>query len=249
MPDTFIGLAVLLLLLMPGAIFAIQADSRAPSREVSAFRELVTIAGVGTICDVIVLLIFAVIRIAAPGVTPNLASLALIGTSYARLHTAQLAWWIFGLFVAACALAFLLGRFWPGIAGRLVSGKIRFTSAWWELFHAMPDCQNYVTCELTDGSYIAGPLFRYSSESDETNDREIGLVATPEYPIMYQPVGDQTIKPYENVNTLSISARRIKYMAVTYLEVTNDWQPPKKFTGTISWGRFHVEFTRFAKQP
>jgi hypothetical protein len=213
-PDTLLGLSVLVLLFIPGVIFAIQADSRRPTRDLSSLRELITIAGTGAICDIAILLLFGFLRILFPRSTPNVGQLLRVGTSYARLHIVSLAWWLFGLFVAACVLAWLLGTFWPGIAGRIVAGKIQFDSAWWELFHAQPDCQNYVSCELTDGSYMAGPLFRYSTDTEETENRELVIAA----PIMYRPVGYEKASELENVHVLSIRASQIKYLAVTYLE-------------------------------
>jgi hypothetical protein len=218
MPDTVFGLAVLILLFIPGVIFAIQADSQRPKRDLSPLRELIVIAGTGITCDIIVLVGFAVLRFALPGETPDIGKIERAGSPYARAHVISLAWWAFGLFVFACALAWILGRFSPGIAGRIISGQIQFDSAWWELFHAQPDCQNYVSCELVDGSYIAGYLLRYSTDTEETENRELALAA----PIMYRPVGHTEVAELENVHALSIRAGQIKYMAVTYLEISQE---------------------------
>jgi hypothetical protein len=243
MPDTFLGLAILVLLLMPGVIFAIQADSRRPAHDLSSLRELITIAGVGTICDVVVLLVFGLLRIWFPRDTPDIGKLARQGSIYTRAHFQELAWWTFGLFVAACLLAWALGRFRPGIAGRAVAGKIYATSGWWEMFHAQPKCRNYVSCTLTDGSYMAGYLMRYSTKTDETADRDLVIAG----PVQYRGPGQATTSELQNVHAVSLRAAQIKYLAVTYLEVqqesaTNpEWS--RKFTGR----RYRAELTRLPR--
>jgi Family of unknown function (DUF6338) len=213
MPDTFLGLAILIILFMPGVIFAIQADSRRPAHELSPLRELISIAGVGTICNVVVLLIFGLLRSLFPTITPNIGQMARAGSEYIRLHFVSVSWWAFGLFFGACILAWILGRFWPGVAGRFVSGEIFFTSAWWELFHKYPDRQVYIGCELNDGTYISGYLIRYSTESDETPHRELALAG----PIIYRASGSDVSAVLQNVDAMSLRAGQMKYLTVTYL--------------------------------
>ncbi len=150
MPSTLFGLAVLIILVMPGIVFAIQVDNRLPTRDLSPLRELTVIAGMGVICDSFILIIFGVIRAIFPGSTPDVASIEREGTSYVKLHFVSIGWWFIGLFLASCTLAFILGRYRPEIAGRVTSGNITFTSAWWELFHEHPDAYIYVGCQLED---------------------------------------------------------------------------------------------------
>jgi hypothetical protein len=211
MPDTLFALAVLVILVFPGVIFAVQLDNQRPIRELSALRELAAVSGVGVICNALVLLIFGIIRASFPGITPDVGSIERNGTSYVISHFASIGWWAIALLLAACGLAYFLGSVTPQIAGRVASGKIAFTSAWWEVFHQHPDAYVYVGCQLQDDSYIAGFLMRYSTEVDETPDRELVLCA----PISYRPAGG-TESPLENVGAVTISASQLRFLTVAY---------------------------------
>jgi hypothetical protein len=217
MPTTLFALAVLIVLVMPGAVFAIQIDNRRPTRDWSPLRELAIIAGVGVICDALVLLIFGIVRALFPEGTPDVGSIERQGTAYVKLHFVSIGWWFIGLFLASCGLAYVLGRFRPEVAGRVASGKIAFNSAWWELFHMQPDAYKYVGCQLQDGTYISGYLMRYSTEADETPDRELALSA----PISYRPAGSQDAVTLDDVGAVIISARQLNFLTVSHVY----WHP------------------------
>jgi Family of unknown function (DUF6338) len=214
MPDTLLSLAVLILLLVPGVVFVIQVDNRRPTRDLSALRELVSIAAVGALCDFTVLVIFGILRAFLPAQTPNVGSIAQFGFSYIKFHLVSDSVWLAGMLVASCLLAYILGRFWPGVAGAVAAGHITFTSAWWELFRANPDSKIYVGCQLQDDSYIAGYLWRYSTETDETADRELALTAPITYSLAGSPDSRRTL---ENVGAVSIKASQMKFLTVSYL--------------------------------
>lgn len=213
MPDTLFSLAILILLLLPGVVFVIQIDNKRPSRELSALRELTSIAAVGALCDFVVLVIFGIIRTLFPKATPDVGQIERVGFAYARLHFVTEGWWITGLLAASCGLAFLLGTFWPNVAGKVASGNISFTSSWWELFHQHPEALHYVSCELQDGTYLAGYVWRYSSEPEEVSDREIILGA----PIKVRPAGSGNESTLDNIAAVTIKASEMKYMTVSYM--------------------------------
>jgi hypothetical protein len=148
MPVTVISLAVLVVLVLPGVVFAVQVDNRRPTRELSSLRELAIIAGMGIICDSLALLIFGIIRALLPKMTPDVGSIERKGTEYIKLHFVSVGWWFVGLFLVSCGVAYVLGRFMPGIAGKVTSGKIAFNSAWWEAFHMHPDAYKYVGSQI-----------------------------------------------------------------------------------------------------
>lgn len=197
---------------MPGVVFAIQIDNQRPARDPSTLRELTTIGAIGALCDLICLVLFSAIRAIFPRNTPDVGKILRLGFPYFKVHAVSEFWWIVGLVIFSCGLAYALGRFQPRVAGAIASGDIAFNSAWWELFHTNPTSRMYVGCELQDGSYIGGYLFRYSSEIDETQDRDLALVE----PIKYRPVGKQDAELLKNVGTVSLSASQIKFLAVTY---------------------------------
>lgn len=213
MPDTLFSLAVLIVLVIPGVVFAVQVDNRRPTRDLSSLRELAIIAGMGVICNSFTLLIFGIIRASFPAITPDVGSIERNGTGYIKLHFVSVGWWFVGLSLVSCGVAYVLGRFMPGIAGKVTSGKIAFNSAWWEAFHMHPDAYKYIGCQLQDDSYISGYLMRYSTEADETTDRDLALSA----PISYQSDKDTQPRILDNVGAVIISASQLKFLTVTHI--------------------------------
>jgi hypothetical protein len=214
-PDTFLGLAALIFLFVPGVVYAVQADLRRPAIEQSPLRELTTIAGVGTICDVAVLTLFGIFHAICPDLTPDIGKLERSGAPYARSHLVTLSWWVIGLFVVSCLLAWLLGRTWPDIANRYIARRIDPESAWHLLFAKTdPDALVYVGCDLIDGTFIGGYLFSYNPDPDETEDRELVLSD----PITYRPIGSETATELSQVGAMSIRAGRIRNVAVSFLD-------------------------------
>lgn len=215
MPVTVFSFFVLILLLIPGVIFVIQLDSRRPYQDLSSLRELVTISAVGALCDLVTFVLFGIFHAVFPGLTPNIGAIVRNGSRYVRFHYVDDVWWTVGLLVTSCVLAYCLGRFWPRATGVVESGKVKSTNAWWELFHMHPDTRIHVGCELQDGSYISGYLLRYSTEADDTSDRELSLAD----PVMYRFAGTSEIRQLEHVGAVSVKASEMKYMAVTYQDV------------------------------
>jgi len=74
-----------------------------------------------------------------------------------------------------------------------------------------------IGCELNDGSYLGGELFTYNSDEDETGDRELALSS----PITYRAAGDDPVD-LEDVGAVSVSARQIKFLTVSYLPVDDE---------------------------
>lgn len=215
MPDTFLGLAILILLFMPGAVFAIQADRQRPATQQSSLRELVTIAGVGAICDLAILLLSSIFHAIWPRQSPEIDGLEQSGFIYFRSHLVSFGWWIFGLFVASCVLAWLLGRFYPGIASSYIAGKINPSSAWYVLFKKKnPDDWRYLGINLTDGTYVGGYLLSFNPDPEETDDRELALTG----PITYRASGDDEAHVLPDVNAMLIRAGNIMNLAVTYID-------------------------------
>jgi hypothetical protein len=82
------------------------------------------------------------------------------------------------------------------------------------MFNDVPtaDQRVYVGCELEDGVYVAGDLYSYSEEVEETADRE--LILTGE---LTERAPDGKINALTDVSAVAVSARRIKYMRVSYI--------------------------------
>jgi|ERR1700733_13125000 len=212
MPDTLFSLGVLILLGMPGVIFAIQLENREPAREVSPLRELATVVSVGVVCDALALLLFGIIRGIRPSLTPDVGLMERSGMQYVKLHFASVGWWSIALLLTACSLAYILGRFSPQIARSISPPAIKSASAWWAAFHQFPDTYIYVGCVLQDDSYVAGYLKSYSSDVNETPDRDLILCA----PITYRPAGSDEEKALEDVGLVTVSASQLKFFTVTY---------------------------------
>nr|WP_270890033.1 DUF6338 family protein [Streptomyces sp. DHE17-7] len=72
----------------------------------------------------------------------------------------------------------------------------------------------YVGCELVDGSYLAGVLKHFAHQAEETGDRELALAP----PLQYRPHAGAPARPLTGHQLVSVSARQIKFLTVTYLD-------------------------------
>lgn len=213
MPSTVLGLVLFLALLTPGFVFVATREARFPAADRSPLRETAQFASASVACDAVALLLFAAARFAFPTATPDIGLLVETGTEYVKSEYRLVATWAGIFLLVASAIGFAGARWLPALRGEIVRH-----SAWWAAFlddrRADPDSTDvYVGLELLDGSFIGGYLLRFSVDVDETEDREITL----EGPIDYQAAGRDAPEELENVNVAMISARRIRYMTVTYL--------------------------------
>jgi hypothetical protein len=203
MPTTLIGLCILVVLLGPGFCYVAAIERRFTARKQSAFRETVQIAAASVFLNLLVLLPFWIIHTNWSAGTPNVDAIVVTPHSYWVHHYRLVSSWALILVVAACLLGFL--------AGSLVrAGKSVNASAWVQMFQANPKDEKWIGAELVDGSYIAGQLFSYSMDPEETNDRELVLRA-PEY----RGPDQEKMRPLESGLT-TISAGQIRFVSVSY---------------------------------
>ena len=218
---------------------------------------------------------FAAIRGLAPDHTPDLGRLLREPADYIKIQLPYLAVWAAGIYVFALALALLAGLVVP----HRRSG-IRDVSSWWLIFgdddrstsrrwlsrrradgaDARPPVQQYVGCDLVDGSYLGGYVHAISTEVEETLDRDIVLIAPISYipaeplnsdaPVFPEsdekvshespPVTDPT--ELSDVGVAIVSAARIKFMTVTNVQSRADeTMSPAGASRTLRQERMAIE--------
>jgi hypothetical protein len=212
MPDTFLGLALFLALLAPGVCFVLIREARVPQRDLSALRETALIGLVSFAADSLVLILFGIFRSIWPELTPDVSALISDPKTYISSNLARLGWWGLGLLLAACGLAILAAA--QSALDRVSLGPIRFVSAWYRLFHA-GGTEKYCGCFLDDGSWVAGFVASYSTDVEETGDRDLVLSA----PIYYRAEGQDEKTTLTNVSAFVISANHIVGMQVSLVPV------------------------------
>jgi hypothetical protein len=217
-PTSLVGLLLFVALLAPGVCYFLVRERRRPQRELSALRETASVVLIGLACDLIISVVFAIVRALFPRVTPHVSGLIFDFTEYAEPRLAFLLWWALGLLLAACILGLILGRFDELRIGSLSLrlGPILFESAWYRRFHGFPDETIYCGCALDDGSWIGGYLLEFSTEVKETADRDLVLTA----PLRLQEPESHEVVDLENVSAVVVSARRLIRLDVAYLDST-----------------------------
>ena len=222
MPTTLTGLVLFVVLLLPGFAYVTGKERHTTGQRLSPFRETAAVVAASVSFELIVLVLFAVIRSLLPSHTPDIGALIRDGGGYLRGHGrqvghyGQVAIWAAGMLALAAALAY--GATLPAM--RKLGGKIlgpyphqSAASAWWLLFESWPTGQDiHVGCVLDDGSYVEGRLGSFSREADDQPDRDLILSE----PIGYRPPGADELTPYQG-NAVCFSAGRIVAMFVTYV--------------------------------
>lgn len=225
MPTTLLGVALFVFLLFPGYAYERRRARDIPERTRSPFGETLSILFVGVVVDAIaVLLVLSAARVLSP-VAPDLHLLISGPRGYASDHYDLLAWWGAVVLLVATGAGYLLAaQPWRKLILRHSSRhalRLRSAdpqqSAWWLLFHEHPENDKYVGCYLDDGSYVAGILHSYSRVSDESGDRDLTLRNTDEHPLVCRPKGAAQPSQLCEVGAVTVSARRIVMLTVTYL--------------------------------
>ncbi|MFJ4811094.1 DUF6338 family protein [Streptomyces longwoodensis] len=206
MPTTFTGLALLLVLLLPGLTYTVVRERKGSDRRLTPFRETGAVVFCSVLTELAALALFAIMRGLLPNLTPDIGRLVREGASYARTHYAELAWWAGGLLLLACIFAALAAAF---TGSRPHSSA---TSAWWVMFEKwFPGENPIVGCTLEDGSYIEGRQASFNVSSEDSPDRDLVLIE----PLKYRAPGatETHALPW---GAACVSARRIVTMLVSY---------------------------------
>lgn len=223
MPTTLTGLVLFVVLLLPGFAYVTGKERHTTGQRLSPFRETAAVVAASVSFELIVLVLFAVIRTLLPSHTPDVGALIRDGSGYLRGHGrhvghyGQVAIWAAGMLALAAALAY--GATLPAM--RKLANKLTgpyphqsAVSAWWLLFDSWQEDRDIrVGCVLDDGSYVEGNLGSFSIVADDQPDRDLILSK----PIGYRPPGADELSPYESA-AVCFSAARIVAMFVSYLE-------------------------------
>lgn len=229
MPVTLPALIVFVVFLAPACCYVWRRERLEPRGAVSPTRELASLVLVSVACVAGALLLFAVVRAALPGATPDVGRLIANPGGYFEDEYRLVTAWFLPVLAAACLfavaaagrprwlLARLPARLAPRRVGQTDPSRVDFrrvapTSMWWDAFELYPDCRPWVQCHLEDGTYLAGFLFRYSTSTVETADRD--LILAP--PVECRRSGDTEIAWLETA--VVVSARRVLFIGVAYLD-------------------------------
>lgn len=219
MPTTPLALVLLVAVLLPGFAFLARRERRHPAAIVTPLREIANILVVSATANVAVGGGVWLARAVWPASTPDIGALFRDGGSYIARDYQVLTLWSVGSLAAACALAAIVAdppRWVAEAGGRLFGVRkskpplIEQLSAWSRAFHAHPDRVVYLQCQLKDGTEIAGPLYSFSPQIEETGDREL-VVAGP----VTASTAAESLQL--DVGAVIVSAREISYLAVSYL--------------------------------
>jgi hypothetical protein len=226
MPTDLTGLLIFIITLSPGFCYTLRRERMTANRSISAFRETITVMLSSVLSVAFTLAVFAMIRAAFPQNTPNIGRLIREPATYFREKYEYLTSWGVLLLAAACIISViaaqvpawwrlhdtksLLPRWLAHHAG--MHNGVAFVSSWWRLFESHPEKAKLVTCKLEDGSAVQGVLHSYSSDGDETPDRELILGG----PLAIRDSTGRIFK--DDYGGLSVSARRIMYLYVDYID-------------------------------
>lgn len=233
MPTTALGLLIFVVLLAPGLTYSAYRAASKPVDKPSALRELGGIALRSVACDLIALIAFAGVHAWRPAWTPDVAALVRDPKKYLSQEYGALFWWGLGLLAFACLLALLAASvaasdWWARATDSgpfswvTPQGGVTNESAWWGLFTAYPDKRVYVGCTLDDGTYLGGWLLSYSPDSDETENRELVLTG----PLAFRGPDAEDTGTLE-VGGVTISARHLQYLTVSYLPLVDSSAVPQ----------------------
>ncbi len=216
MPTTLGGLLIFVVLLVPGLLHYVQRRSRVPQRSLSPLVETATLATVSVATNALAIGAFGLVRSLSPGHTPDVGRLVLEGAQYGAPRLGYLLLWSAGVMALSSALAVVLGirPRWLRTASTRLAPVIVDVSAWYHVFEAAPeDALVYLGCDLQDGAYVGGTLEWYSTEVEETPNRDLSIAE----PITYRPAGESDPQILPGVARVVLSAGDVARMYVSYI--------------------------------
>lgn len=227
MPTTFVGLALYTVFLFPGYVSYVQRRRLAPQRQLSPLLETISLLSVSVVANLVALCLFGVLRVLAGEHTPDLLRWMEKGGRYADERVLYLGAWSVGLLGVACLIAWswatAAASTRVGRLAKILNPVIVDASTWYHIFEDQPDAPEgeqafpYLGCTLDDGSFIAGRLTWYSTEVEETPDRELALVG----PFTMRSASGKVVT--EKAPIMILSARCIQRLTVTWV---NEPIPP-----------------------
>ncbi len=179
--------------------------------------ETATLTTVSIATNAFAIGLFGIVRTLLPNNTPEMRRLLLEGSAYAAPRLGYLLLWGAAILTASSGLALILGMR-PRVieaVGERFAPAIVDVSAWYHAFDEGPeDAGVYVGCDLQDGSYVGGLLDWYSTEVQETADRDFVIAE----PITYRSADSQEDRMIEGFSRLVLSARDVARLYVSYID-------------------------------
>ena len=214
MPTTFLGLLIFVAFLTPGFMHAMQARVLSPQRSESPLMETAAIVSVSIVANSVVIALASVVRWLAPGHTPDVGALLAPKSSYFRDHLPYVSAWAMALLVAAWVIAIWLARLprLRAIVTAKFSPVIRDASAWSETLNTTAGHYTHAGCELRNGSYVGGRVIWFSTDLEETGDRELCLGP----PLTFRDADGEASELA--AQRVVVAAREIHRMDVTYID-------------------------------
>lgn len=232
MPSTFVGLLLFVLLSTPGLLHVLITEQGArPGRQLSAFRETITVGVTSVFANAAAVLVFFVARALFPEQTPDLARLIRESREYWLEDYRFLLLWAVSLFVLACLIAVLAGGWRNRVSAHQTKSQthkdrgpiarwflppqgVEHVSGWWKLIYNDKQLTRAkrVSCLLDDGTRVEGWYYSFSHESNEGPDRDLLLSG----PLVIRDA-DGSVRS-EDRGAVCISARNIVLMHVSYEE-------------------------------
>lgn len=218
MPSSFLGLALYTAFLLPGYVSFVRRRSLTVAPKLSPLLETISLLSVSVVTNGLALALFAVVRGVSPHHTPDFGLFVRAGGQYAEPRVGYLVLWGALILGTSCALAYfspMISQLTP--VRRALNPIIVDISAWYHVFEDKPPPVNgreaypYVACTLEDGSYVAGRLSWYSTEVEETADRDLALTDPLN---VLDPEGND-VGPENSI--IVVSARQIRWFSVTWV--------------------------------
>ena len=222
-PSGLTGVLAFVVLLWPGFAYnSIRARHR-PERQLTPLQETIAIVTASLTAVAVTGMVFGVVRVIWPGGTPDVRSLLFQPHAYLQAHYVATAWWA-GAFIVvavfgAVGVAFAQASVRLGDIGlfRLLAPlpDPSSMSAWWIAFSGRDPSKEeiHVGCTMDNGSFISGRLYSYSQLGEDSADRDLVLRA----PLSVRAAGSQEAQPIERAALITVSARNIVSMTVTYV--------------------------------
>jgi hypothetical protein len=234
MPTTFIGLVLFVAFLTPGFLYTSHRRRLVPRSADTALMETTSIVSISLVANVGVIVALTAARGLLPDHTPEFPRAVDYGSGYWIENLGYMLAWSGGALALSCLLAVGFARCEPVrraarsraarwlsrwrptrlVIGSFAPATIIETSSWNETFAVNDYHYVYLGVQLRDGSYLSGRLVWFSTEIEETADRDLVLGAP--LSLRYEGADEPVALPGERT---VVSAREVVRIDMTPVAV------------------------------
>lgn len=211
MPTTPIAVLLYVLMLTPGILFLLRAESHRPRTSRSAFRETALVVIVSAFCAGLVIGLFILLTFPFPQLAEGASKFIRDPSLTLAEHPRQVPLWMGLFFLLTSAIGFIAGgdKIYQTLDRLIPKNERVFQGSAWQKILWDEDHDMVVGVQMKSGVWIEGLFAHHTHTDDDSGDRALVLQG----PLSRKLKDAQASETVENFDRLVVQSSDIDYIA------------------------------------